>query len=215
MSDVEKRDVEYSEGLVIKDCDSELAGELEALAELKALKADPMDLVRFYRGEIKTGGGAYVAEGWSFDDIMDFDYSQMETCHRWTQWVWPTKERSFFQPDVPLLNNDVINIFREDGELQNKVTQAFLKTLDFYGFKLEGEEEKVVLQEAGWHHENPLWAIQHFNHNYLRLTRILTSVRYIGHEPWSVSFKEALLEHAKYDVETKMYWEHAAASELP
>lgn len=214
----EKRDVEYSKGLVIQNVDPDLAKELETLSEKKRRPLDSQDLVRFYLGEIGTGGDKLYdrEDGYKFEEIMNFTYHQMEQYHRWVQWLFPTKEQSYFQPDVPILNNDVIKQFREDPELQRRTKWAFLKVLDFYGFELKdvGDEEHIVLQEAGFHHEHPDWAIRHFNHNYLRLTRVLTALRYFGHDEWSVKFKEALFKHANHDTESRMFWEQAATGQL-
>ena len=212
----EKRNVEYDDGLIITDVDAQLADELEELAARKKKPTDPMDLVRFYRGEISTGERLYDHEGYTFDEIMKFNYEQLESYHRWVQWVFPTKERSFFQPDVPILNNEVIKLFQEDEVLQHRTKWAFLKVIDFYGFELKEEngEEQVVLQQEGYHHANPKWAIQFFNHNYLRITRVLTALRYFGHNEWSVKFKNALMEHANRDTESTMFWEQAATGYL-
>jgi hypothetical protein len=207
----EKRDIEISEGLTIKDVEGELAEQLETSAQARKDR-EPMDLVRFYNGEIRTGNGAYDhPDGHTFSEIMAFDYFQLESHHRWVQWMFPTKERSMLQTDIPILNDEVAKLFREDKRLNGKAELAFHKMLDFYGFEIKGGE--IVVQEVG-NHKNPLWAFQGFNHNYFRVTRILTALRYFGFEEWSRQWKDVLFKFASCDTITEGYWQNAAEGVL-
>jgi hypothetical protein len=129
-------------------------------------------LIHFYRGEIPNNEGVWLK------DIMAYKYGQFECDHAWIQWVFPTKEPSNFNVDAPLLTNDEIILFQSDPVLKEKVFAAILKVLDFYGMEIH--DEAVRWQEIETH-ESPQWWLESFNHNFLRITRILTSMRYLGY----------------------------------
>lgn len=68
--------------------------------------------------------------------------------------------------------------------------------LAFYGFQLVGEgegEEVRVEKAANWSHASGNW-VRGFNHNHLRITRILRSLRVLGLEREAGAFFRALGE---------------------
>ena len=169
-------------------------------------------VVGFWRGEFPTESGFY------FDDILNFSYEAMESGHDYIQWVLPKREPSMFRSDIPTLKEEEIELFNTDSELKEKVNKMMHKVLDFYGMELK-KDGLVVWQkpkEEGGNHNDPKWWIKHFNHNFLRITRMLISLRHLGHENVSKSvFKLLSTEKDKYDESTEWYWSEATYGPLP
>jgi hypothetical protein len=109
--------------------------------------------IQFFRGEINH------PRGFSISDILAWDDEEWERNHDFIQWVFPTFQKSAFNPDIPELTKKDVEIFRKDTDLQltfDRVIERFLKFLDYK------RNEK-----PWWFHEG--------NHNLLRITRALDS----------------------------------------
>lgn len=168
-----------------------------------------MRVVQFYRGEIPNNEGLF------FDDFMLYGYEQLEADHAYIQWVLPNREPSMFNEDAPLITEEEMILFREDPELKEKAIAVAMKMLDFYGMSLQGEGVGWQTPDEIGHHD-PKWWLRHFNHNFLRVTRMLTSLRYLGLENWSLAMFDNLLESRDMYGETSYnYWSEAATGPLP
>jgi hypothetical protein len=98
--------------------------------------------------------------------------------HDYIQWIFPLPERSGASPWAPVLDAATIAAIRNDAEMQGRLRAAFERMLAFYGFALEGdavvEGPRFVAASRNWLHAG--------NHNHLRLTRMLRSLRVLGLE---------------------------------
>lgn len=169
-----------------------------------------MKLVEFYRGEIPNNEGVFL------EQILDYTYGQLEIDHAYVQWIFPLKERSMFNIDAPLLHDEEIILFKTDIELKNKVSEVTQKMLDYFGMCFH--HGVVCWQEPDpeYGHKDPKWWLRHFNHNFLRMTRMLSSLRYLGLENVSVAVYECLLScREMYGNESYNYWTEAALGTLP
>jgi len=156
-------------------------------------------LVEFYRNEQPT------PEGLMFADFVNYSYEQFEGDHAWIQWILPTKEASAFNPDVPLLTDEDITLFKSDSKILENYMYAIYRVMDFYGMTIF--KGNAMWQEAG-NHKNPKWWLEHFNHNFLRVTRLLLSLRYMGYDNLSQSIFELLKVHREqYQNSVDQYWE--------
>lgn len=110
--------------------------------------------------------------GRTLTNIWDFTINELEEVHDYIQWIFPLKEESRFQPNAPLLTD-------EDIELIDKeyVRVSFNLMLTFYGIVDNGTF--LVKDPNIWLHRSTDW-ITKGNHNFLRLTRILKSLRLFG-----------------------------------
>ncbi|WP_333167739.1 opioid growth factor receptor-related protein [Microcoleus sp. AT3-A2] len=89
--------------------------------------------------------------------------------------MFPLREKSRFNSSVPTLNDEVIQAFRTSEELRNRLLYSFTVMLAFYGLECrEGENAEIVIAKSGEYLSRKREWIEQFNHNYLRLTRILT-----------------------------------------
>ncbi len=158
------------------------------------------NLVSFYLKESPNCDGRWLEEIWEWDD------AEWEFDHDFIQWLFPTIEESRFNPDAPLLNDEVIGEFRKDALLRHNLRCSYERWLQFCGIKREGD--KITLVDRS---EN-VWGS--LNHNWWRITRVLKSLMILGLEKEAREFS-ALLERLQndkvidVDEETRTYWQGA------
>jgi hypothetical protein len=155
--------------------------------------------------------------GRTLDEIVARDNEWLEHTHDYIQWLFPLPEPSRFNPHAPLLTDADQAQFARRPELQANMVRAFRRMLQFYKFFVdEPGDDGTRLQIV------PLPAIRRHwlspsNHNYLRVTRILTSLRLVGLKAWSEAFFAGLSQlygqqPLHIGSETFAYWKRAAES---
>ena len=164
-------------------------------------------------------GGGVDDEGRTFDEIVGWDDERLEMVHDYIQWLFPLPERSGANPWAPVLDEETSAAIRRDAAMQGRLRAGFLRMLAFYGFAREGD--RVV--------EGPQFAaaarnwLRAGNHNHLRLTRMLRSLRVLGLEQEAAALWEALRglyerENAAgrrtITPETFAFWRQAATAPL-
>lgn len=129
-------------------------------------------LIAFY------SGAGTDHRGRTLNGILSFTNHELETCHDYIQWLFPLTERSAFNPEAPVLNDETIATFQADPELQAALHGAVLRMLQFYGVLLretpQGFELLAPQQVAQAH-----WMTMN-NHNQQRLSRMLASLKLLG-----------------------------------
>ena len=153
----------------------------------------------------------------TFDEILGWDDARLEMVHDYIQWIFPLPERSGANPEAPVLDSASIAAIRSSAEMQGRLRAAFERMLAFYGFALERdtvvEGQQFAAASRNWLHAG--------NHNHLRLTRMLRSLRVLGlgHEAallWealrSVSERERAAGRRTITTETVSFWRQAATS---
>ncbi len=161
-------------------------------------------LTDFYRGHGTDDRGRSLATLWGFSD------DQFESIHDFIQWMFPLREPSRFNPGAPTLTDADIAAFRSEPVLRENLLKSFRVFLAFLG--LAYEDGRVV--RADDFQEKPsVW--RYPNHNWLRITRVLISMRLLGLEDASRAFFECLEElqrqgDARITPETFAYWKDAA-----
>jgi opioid growth factor receptor-like protein len=145
-------------------------------------------LVQFYYGHAPDFRGRMIAE------ILAWDHEQLERTHDYIQWLFPLKERSGANPSAPTLDDSQIAEFRSSRMLTKRVRDALQIMLDFYGLRCE--ETKVgprIVKSEMWNLRSKEWLTPE-NHNFLRVTRILISLRALGLEAYAQAFYAALVD---------------------
>ena len=107
--------------------------------------------------------------------------------HDHIQWVFPTREPSDYNPDAPILTVEDINAIRNSYIRQERLRLSFRRYLNFLGL-----EEHNQLVQVGPNFEARKWVWRNFNHNWLRITRMITSLRLCGLEPEAKAFYECI-----------------------
>jgi hypothetical protein len=163
-------------------------------------------LLNFYRGE---GGDS---EGRRLHDIWTWDDDELEAVHDFIQWLFPLPEASRFNPDAPLLTEAEIAAFRRDEMLRGNLRKSFVRILAFLGLSVS-EQNRVVEGENFAARIPEVWAYP--NHNWLRISRILRSLRLLGLEAESRALYERLKDFytaRRFPIpgDTFRYWTEAA-----
>jgi hypothetical protein len=151
--------------------------------------------------------GATDAAGRTLAKIWNFDNEQLEAVHDYIQWLFPLREASRFNPDAPLLTDEVIAAFREDKSLRDKLLYSFDLMLDFFGLKqVKVDNTLVTSKNEDYPERKPVWVDSpkegYLNHNLLRVSRILACLSILGLEEEAKSFLH-FLENTLYPEEIK------------
>ena len=164
-----------------------------------------MKIIDFYRGGIGNQNGNTLSE------ILTWSKGWLEGDHDYVQWLLPSNETSQINGEAPTLTLEESQIFKEDKELQDKVKQSLVKFLWFLDFKLVRDDEQVIIEPVV---EIPDW-LKGFNHNMLRVTRLIKSLRLTGLEKYANAYYTALLPFKnKVSINTWSYWQKAAIEPL-
>ena len=122
-------------------------------------------------------------------------------------------EHSYFE-------RSAIQAFRTSDELRNRLIKSLKVMLAFYGLECRTEEnaeaEIVIAKSEEYLSRSRKW-IERLNHNYLRLTRILTSLTILGLENYALALFNCLDKIYNKNKEiigltTYNYWKNAVNS---
>lgn len=130
--------------------------------------------------------------GRRFADILAFDDAQLERHHDYIQWLFPLHEPSRAVPGSPVLHQDSIAALRGSSAARERMHRAARRMLAFY-------------------RDTNHWRRQ-FDHNHLRITRIIRSLRLICGDAEADRFKAeilALAGDAPIDPTAHRFWEEA------
>jgi hypothetical protein len=105
---------------------------------------------RFLRGEAHDANGRLLADTLAFDD------QRIESVHDFVQWLFPLREASQAVPGSPVLGASEAAAIRADPLARQGLGAALDRMSRFYG------------ETNGW--------LRSFDHNHLRITRIITAV---------------------------------------
>jgi Opioid growth factor receptor (OGFr) conserved region len=162
-------------------------------------------LLNFYDGTGTDAEGRRLEEIWSWDD------GELEAVHDFIQWLFPLPEPSRFNPDAPLLTEEDSTAFRGDERLRANLRRSFERILAFLGLALSADGK--VVEGPNFAGRAPdVWAYP--NHNWLRITRILRSLRLLGLEDAARALYERLAEFHRGQrfpiaADTFQYWSEA------
>ena len=146
-----------------------------------------MTMLGFLQGEEKDNKGRYLFDYWVADNQW------LEETHDYIQWMFPLDVRSFHHPFVaPALKNDEIEIAKHDESIQNNMIMSFQRILEFYGLRLNEVENKIEKNDS-FQERSKVWLVVK-NHNHLRLTRIIKSMRLLGLETYAEMLLDFLIE---------------------
>ena len=124
-------------------------------------------IVAFLTGEGTDGAGRDVFEVISFDDAA------VEQVHDFIQWLFPLRERSGAEPNAPTLTDEDIEAIRESLSAQAALAAATDRLAIFY-------------------YRNGHW-LTASDHNHLRITRIIKSLRLLRGDELADAFRTLIL----------------------
>ena len=125
------------------------------------------ELQRFLKGDGRDGAGRTI------DDVLSFDDDQLERRHDFIQWLFPMLEPSRVVPGSPVLRPDDVDALRASATAQANLSRAAERMLRFYA-------------------RTPQWR-RAFDHNHLRITRIIRSLRLLAGGGAADEFRTSVL----------------------
>lgn len=141
-------------------------------------------IVAFYSGEGMDAQGRYL------HDYLHFTHGEMESIHDWVQWAFPLPEPSGAQPQAPVLTTEDLEVFRTRSTFQQKAKALAGYYMEF----LEG---------------TTMWR-RDFDHNHLRITRVLRFLVLIGSDRDALHFLLKVVKLHLYATESSLqYWMEA------
>jgi hypothetical protein len=127
----------------------------------------------------------------------------------------PTLEAFWVYPEAPLATDKIINAFKDDSNLQERLVKSFRMMLTYYGLELT--EENKVVRADDFKAKMAHWSISGW-HNLLRMDRIINSLALLGQPKLARSFYECLRSVAekefKGDLQVRESLEHWTRSYL-
>ena len=144
-------------------------------------------IISFYGGKTPDDRGRFLR------DIQQWPDGRLESVHDFIQWMFPLREPSGVNPDAPVLDAGTISEFRSRADLQETLRQSWLRMLKFYGFEAAqgGSAEWAVKPAANFADRAENW-LTPYNHNHLRITRIIKCLRTLGLDAEARAFFTAL-----------------------
>ena len=180
-------------------------------------------LVRFYDSNIQ----AKDTRGRTLTQILSWKDDQLEYCHDYIQLLFPLPEGSPFNLSAPIIDRTTFNAFRTRNDLQSQLRLSLECMLHFYGFSFSRNHDhnagsdpslrsSKVVKSPQFDRASRNW-VKKFNHNHLRITRVLRSLRVLGLEEEAKGVFKALqgvFEEGKISDKSMMFWTRAVKRPL-
>lgn len=121
-------------------------------------------------------GSGVDDRGRAITEIIAWSDAQLESCHDYIQWVFPNRSPSQFNPGAPTLDDDTASQIKSCPQAIKNVRGMLVRMYKFYSFKVITFEDGDYQLDSLNASQKPWW-ITPGNHNYLRLTRILKTLK--------------------------------------
>jgi len=127
-----------------------------------------LNYLSFFEGQSQDDKGWYIADIFAYSDFL------LENKHDYIQRIFPTKEESQYS-DAPVITDEEIEDIRKSRLAQVNIRALYVKMLQFW--KLDGGQYREWDKRKIKRHWN-----RPGNHNHLRITRVLKSLKLLGLE---------------------------------
>lgn len=149
-----------------------------------------MDAPRFSVLAFLEGEGP-DARGRAVFDVLAFDNDALERAHDFIQWLFPLTEPSRAVPDAPVLSNDEAQAIHDSVMAQCAMAAATDRMAAFY-------------------RSTDHW-LKPADHNHLRITRIIRSLRLLRGDDEADAFRALILDRveatrAPVSARSRGYW---------
>ena len=124
-------------------------------------------IVNFLTGEGPDGAGREIFQVLSMDDRT------LEETHDFIQWLFPLQTRSGAQPDAPVLSAAEVEVIRSSSLAEAALAAATDRMAIFF------------LRNGHW--------LTASNHNHLRITRMIKSLRLLRDDASADAFRNLIL----------------------
>lgn len=145
-------------------------------------------VVAFLEGEGPDAAGRTLLE------VLAMDNAALEQRHDFIQWLFPLREPSRAVPDAPVLTDDEVEAIRDSSMAQIALAAATDRMTAFYRMTHD-------------------WLMPN-DHNHLRITRIIRSLRLLVGDDQADAFKATILSmvettRAPVSARSRGYWQTA------
>ncbi len=146
------------------------------------------EITEFLEGRGRDGAGRLIAT------VLAFGGGDLERRHDFIQWLFPLPEPSAAVPGSPVLTSQDIAVIRASAQAQGSLSAASALMRRFYD------------QSDHW--------LRGGDHNHLRITRIVKSLRALVGDTAADAFRDHILarveaSHAPINPVTRRYWMQA------
>ncbi|KIW00256.1 hypothetical protein, variant [Verruconis gallopava] len=173
-------------------------------------------LVRFFDPKV----AAKDFRGRTLDDILAYDDDRFEMSHDYIQILFPLPEGSAFNWQSPIIDKDTFQAFRAREDLRKSFQRGYIRIMNFYGFDVTLLDAGGVQLSRSANHKIAFrnWVVR-MDHNHLRISRIIRSLRVLGLTARADAFYKAILEvntdfPNRISARSLMYWKRAAERPL-
>lgn len=134
------------------------------------------------------------ARGRLFEDVLAFSDRELESKHDFIQWLFPLDTPSAAVPGSPVLSPSDIASIRVSEPCQGNLRRSAERLARFYA-------------------ENDHWLVP-YDHNHLRITRIILSLKLLVGRPEAEQFMKLILARAReaeshVSERSQRYWREA------
>ncbi|KAL9115716.1 MAG: hypothetical protein Q9227_000084 [Pyrenula ochraceoflavens] len=178
------------------------------------MSSPSLPIVAFYRNAdpLPDYKGRELAQILSYNDF------QLEMDHSYIQVLFPLPEPSDFNFNATIVDLPTARAFRDpqNSDLRDNLRKALRRMLAFYGFEFDADGSIPRIIPASNSRERFNFWARRFNHNHLRITRIIRSLRTLGLEAEAMAFLEALkvATEGRFEKQSMVFWRRAAERAL-
>ena len=171
-------------------------------------------LIRFFSPSLASPD----ARNRSLATILSWPDSRLESSHDYIQTVFPLPEESMFS-FAPIVTPEIRSAFLAQAELRASLRGALERMLSFYGLQFSSTEarKETVTRGPNFGINSRNW-VTRFDHNHLRMTRILRSLRVLGLGDEAAALHGFLAADEEVtdtvSPRSQMYWRRAAERDL-
>lgn len=136
----------------------------------------------------------------TYRETLEWSDVDLERCHSQVQWVFPLHEESRHADVYPVLTPEIVDLAKKSPDILYNLVDAKRRFQDFFGI---GEQEDRQKQRK--------WC-RNGNHNLLRVTRIIRSLRLFGLDEEAREFYDMVWEvgdRLGISAITINYWDRA------
>lgn len=147
---------------------------------------------RFYRNELSSQPDGDFCD--AIHEKWDGNYNRLEMHHGYIQWLFPVFENAGMNFESSPLSKEGAALIRADPDCCKRVIKSYRMMLRFYGLVLADERTGQLERDAT--PEERLDNLNYSAHNWLRVSRIITSLGELGFR----RYKAPLIQRLQLEV---------------
>ena len=164
-------------------------------------EVDDLLLLRFFLDEED------VCIPYRHEEIVRFTDDEIERYHDFIQWIFPTSQPSRFNGEAPTIDEHFVSMFHGNQCVLQNYCKSCRRYLHYMDFDCNGDGNIRV-----YHGDRPFYRLPY--HNFLRMTRMLQSLRETGHPQCSANLFAQMIDilhstpNHHIDDTTIAYWQN-------